>query len=550
MNKESNIKIMLRMMKLVKPLFVQMTGAITLGVLGFLCAIGIPVVSAMLLLSVIGMYTHFQVENMFMILLGLAVLRGVFHYFEQQLNHFIAFKLLAIIRDKVYSALRRLAPAKLDGKDKGNLISLITNDIELLEVFYAHTISPIFIAIFTSLIVLTIFMHMHIVSMLIALIAYVLVSIVIPYVVDKLGRDIGKTYRKDVGDLSSFVLESLRGVVTLGQYHMYDIRLKDMINHNTSIEQSEKKMKDIESMQIVLSQLIISFSSIINFVLMFMLYQKEIVSVYDVIISTVLMLSSFGPVLAVSAVSNNLLSTLNCGRRVLALLDEEELVKDVFDGLSPEFADIKIENISFRYDDENILKDFNMILEKGKITGVVGKSGSGKSTLLKLIMRFYDVNQGDIKINGETLKNINTSELRDMFAYVTQDTVLFSDTIKNNMKISRLDASDEDIVEACKNASIHEFIMSLPQGYDTMVGELGSTLSAGEKQRISIARAFLSNAKCILLDEPTSNLDVINEAIILKSLKTCDKTIVLVSHRESTMRIADQVYRIEQGRLS
>ena len=264
MNKQSNIKIMLRMLKLVKPLSVQMIGAITLGVLGFLCAIGIPVISSMILLSIRGMYEYFSVENMFVILIGLAVFRGIFHYFEQQLNHFIAFKLLAIIRDKVYTALRRLAPAKLDGKDKGNLISLITNDIELLEVFYAHTISPIFIAIFTSLIILAFFMRMHIVSMLIALIAYVLVSIVIPYFVDKLGRNIGKNYRKDVGDLSSFVLESLRGVTTLGQYHMYDLRLNQMINHNTSIEQSEKKMKDIEAMQIVLSQLIISFSSILN----------------------------------------------------------------------------------------------------------------------------------------------------------------------------------------------------------------------------------------------------------------------------------------------
>ena len=550
MKKQSNIKIMLRMITLVKPLSLHMIGAITLGVLGFLCAIGIPVISAMLLFSLVGMYKHIPVEHMFTILIGLAVFRGVFHYFEQQLNHFIAFKLLALIRDKVYSALRRLAPAKLDGKDKGNLISLITNDIELLEVFYAHTISPIFIAIFTSLIMLKFFAHMHTVAMVIALIAYVFVSMVIPFFVDKLGRKTGETYRNDVGNLSSFVLENLRGVTTFGQYRMFDLRMKQMIDHNTSIEHSEKKMKDIEAMQIVLSQLIISFSSVIMFIVMFMLYQKRIVSVYDVVMSSVMMLSSFGPVLAVSAVSNNLLSTLNCGRRVLALLDEEEIVKDVVNGENVEFDNIDVKGISFKYEDEHILKDFNITLEKGKITGIVGKSGSGKSTLLKLIMRFYDVEKGNITINNASIKNINTSSLRNMFAYVTQDTMLFSDTIKNNIKISKLNASDEEVIEACQKASIHDFVMSLPKGYDTPVGELGSTLSAGEKQRISIARAFLSDAKCILLDEPTSNLDVLNEAIILKSLKASDKTIVLVSHRESTMKIADKVYRIEQGRLS
>lgn len=550
MNKQSNIKVMLKMMELVKPLSIHMTSAIFLGVLGFLCAIGIPTVSSMILLSLVGMYQHFLVVHMFMILILLAVFRGIFHYFEQQLNHYIAFKLLAIIRDKVYTALRRLAPAKLDGKDKGNLILLITNDIELLEVFYAHTISPIFIAIITSFIILKIFSHMHVISMIIAFIAYIMVGIAIPYIVDRHGRSIGKAYRKNVGELSSFVLESLRGVTTLGQYHMYNKRMDEMTKHNASIEHSEKKMKDIESMQIVLSQMIISLSSMINFVVMFVLSQKSVVSVYDVVVSTILMLSSFGSVLAVSAVSNNLLSTLNSGRRVLELLDEKELVEDVADGSSPQFSTINVKDISFKYKDEDILKDFNIVLEKGKITGIVGKSGSGKSTLLKLIMRFYDVNKGTITISDTSLKNINTSALRDMFAYVTQDTVLFSDTIKNNIKIARLNATDEDVVEACQKASIHEFIMSLPKGYDTPVGELGSTLSAGEKQRISIARAFLSNARCILLDEPTSNLDILNEAMILRSLKASDKTIILVSHRESTMKIVDKVYKIEQGRLS
>ena len=552
MKKElNNFQVVWRMMKLVKPLVLPMCLAIIMGVVGFLCAIGIPVLSAMALFQLVGMYPHLPLSSLLIILLVMALLRGVFHYIEQAANHYIAFKLLAIIRDHVYTTLRRLAPAKLDGKDKGNLISLITNDIELLEVFYAHTISPVFIAMITSLILLKFFAHMHILAMFIALIAYLIMAIVIPFYVNHKGKEIGQKNRDEIGNMSTYILESLSGLSTLLQYDIGGLRKQRMLEKNDELETLQRQMKDVESVQVVMSQLLISLFSIIMFITMFILQQQGIVSVFDTIMATILMLSSFGPVMALSHLANNLLSTLSSGRRVIAILDEKELIKDVIDQPTISFDDIEIDDLNFAYEDEIILKNLNLTLTKNQITGIVGKSGSGKSTLLKLIMRFYDPTSGQISIHDCDLKKINTANMRAMFAYVTQETILFHDTILNNIKIAKLDATDDEIYQACQKASIHDFIMSLPAGYQTQLSELGASLSGGERQRIALARAFLSDAPCILLDEPTSHLDVLNEAIILKSLQQQkDKTMILVTHRESTMRIAQQMIHMNQGRAS
>ncbi|WP_195600381.1 amino acid ABC transporter ATP-binding/permease protein [Longibaculum muris] len=552
MKKElNNFQVVWRMMKLVKPLILPMCLAIIMGVVGFLCAIGIPVLSAMALFQLVGMYPHLPLSSLLIILLVMALLRGVFHYIEQAANHYIAFKLLAIIRDHVYTTLRRLAPAKLDGKDKGNLISLITNDIELLEVFYAHTISPVFIAMITSLILLKFFAHMHILAMFIALIAYLIMAIVIPFYVNHKGKEIGQKNRDEIGNMSTYILESLSGLSTLLQYDIGGLRKQRMLEKNDELETLQRQMKDVESVQVVMSQLLISLFSIIMFITMFILQQQGIVSVFDTIMATILMLSSFGPVMALSHLANNLLSTLSSGRRVIAILDEKELIKDVIDQPTISFDDIEIDDLNFAYEDEIILKNLNLTLTKNQITGIVGKSGSGKSTLLKLIMRFYDPTSGQISIHDCDLKKVNTANMRAMFAYVTQETILFHDTILNNIKIAKLDATDDEIYQACQKASIHDFIMSLPAGYQTQLSELGASLSGGERQRIALARAFLSDAPCILLDEPTSHLDVLNEAIILKSLQQQkDKTMILVTHRESTMRIAQQMIHMNQGRAS
>ncbi|MFR7590562.1 MAG: amino acid ABC transporter ATP-binding/permease protein [Longibaculum sp.] len=552
MKKEySNFQLIWRMMKLVKPLTLPMCFAILMGVLGFICAIGIPVLSTMALLQIIGMYPHLPLPSMLIILLSMALLRGLLHYGEQAANHYIAFKLLAIIRDHVFTTLRRLAPAKLDGKDKGNLISLITNDIELLEVFYAHTISPVFIAIITSLIFLKFFAHIHIYAMFVALAAYLIMAIVIPFYVNQKGKMIGQQNRDKIGDMSSFILESFRALTTIMQYGFAKQRTKQMLKQNNEIESLQRQMKDIEAFQNGVSQIFISISAIIMLTIMLFGYQKGEVSVYGVIMVTVMMISSFGPVIALSNLSHNLLSTLSSGRRVIDLLDEEEIVKEMTHQPKTTFDDIHIEDLSFAYEDEMILKNLDFHFLKHQTIGIVGKSGSGKSTLLKLLMRFYDPTLGVIRIGQREINTMNTSDMRSMFAYVTQQTDLFHDSLFNNIKIAKLDATDEDIYQACQKANIHDFIMSLPQGYQTLVSELGSSLSGGERQRLSLARAFLSDAPCILLDEPTSQLDVLNEAMILKALQSQkEKTILLVSHRESTMKIVDQRIEINQGRAS
>lgn len=546
----NNFQVVYKMLKLVKPLTLPMLCAILTGVLGFCCAIGIPVLSSMALLQVTGMYAHFPLSHIFAILLVLALLRGVLHYIEQACNHYIAFKLLAIIRERVYTALRRLAPAKLDGRDKGDLISLITNDVELLEVFYAHTISPVAIAFVMALILLKFFAHLHIYAFVIAFIAYIVMAIVIPFYVNHQGKDIGQENRDAIGKLSSYILESFRGLSTLLQYQSGTKRKNTLLEKGENIETLQKKMKSIESIQIILSQWLITISGCVMFVVMFMLYQQGQVSVYRVIMATVLMISSFGPFIALSNLANNLLSTLSSGRRVLSLLEEKELVAEVKNQPAMTFGDIQMNHVTFAYEDEVILDDVNLTFQQGKITGIVGKSGSGKSTLLKLMMHFYPLNQGSITINQRDIQTINTQDLFSTFAYVTQETVLFHDSIYNNLRIARLDASDEEIYTACQKANIHEFIMSLPEGYQTTIAELGSSLSGGERQRIGLARAFLSQAPCILLDEPTSNLDVLNEALILEALQKTNQTVILVSHRESTMKIADHVIYMQEGRES
>ena len=551
MKKDSNLKLMLRMSGLVKPLAFHMLIAITLGVLGFLCAIFIPVLAAVVITHVAMGTTNFPYATIFWIMFGCAVFRGVLHYGEQACNHYIAFKLLAILRDKVFRALRRLCPAKLESKDKGNLIFLITSDIEALEVFYAHTISPVMIAILTCIILLVMFVNLHMVYAVVALIAYVFVGICIPMLITKLGKEDGISSRKEFGELSDYTLESLRGIQDVLQYNLGNQRLDGMQAKSEALNQRQKKLKSYEGISSSVSNMAIMFFSLTMVVVSGILFVQGETDFISAVLASVLMMSSFGPVMALSNLSNNLLITMASSRRVLALLDEEPMVEEVSRKQNQDFADMKVDDVDFAYDQEVILKDFSCSFEKGKITGILGKSGSGKSTLLKLLMRFWDVNQGEITIGDSNVKEINTSNLRTMQSYVTQDTVVFHDSIEKNILIANLTASHEDVVKACKKANIHDFIMTLPNGYDTTVEELGESLSGGERQRLALARAFLHDADCILLDEPTSNLDALNEAAILQNLQQQkDKTIVLVSHRPSTLKIADHTIEMGNTRCS
>lgn len=551
--RKNGFLVMWQLLQLVKPLAHIMTFTITMGTLGFLSAIFIMVLGAMGLANLLGFEGHLSFTQILTALIVLAVARGILRYLEQMSGHYIAFKLLALLRDKVFSALRRLAFVKLQDKQAGQLVSLVTNDIELLEVFYAHTIAPIMIAFFTSAILIGIFAHLSAWFALVALVAYLCIGVVLPIITTKLAREDGRQYRELVGEMNDFFLDSIRGMKEIQLFGYAQQRLNEIQQRSQAIDGAFRKIKDQEGKVRVYTEIAVSVFNIIILFTGLILFSLEKLDFAGFLVGVILLMSSYGPVIALSNLSSNLLQTLASGERVLSLLAEQPVLKDVESAVNlAEVSDITVENLHFAYGDEQILSDINLQLHKGQILGIHGRSGSGKSTLLKLLMRFYDPQQGQIRINGTPLAGINTTSLRDNMAYITQQTYIFNDTIEENIRLAHRSATQEQIIEAAKQASIHEFIMSLPEGYQTKMTELGGNLSDGEKQRIGIARAFLHNAPIILLDEPTSNLDSLNEAIILQSLLNvkADKLIILVSHRQSTMAICDQVIGIESGRMS
>lgn len=551
--RKNGFVVMGHLLKLVTPLAHIMAFTITMGTLGFLAAIFIMVLGAMGLVNLLNFDTHLSFSGILTALIVLAVARGALRYLEQMSGHYIAFKLLALLRDKVFSSLRRLAFVKLQDKQAGQLVSLVTNDIELLEVFYAHTIAPIMIAFFTSAILLLVFGHLSGWFVVVALAAYLTVGVILPIITTKLAREDGRRYRELVGEMNDFFLDSVRGMKEIQLFGYAKQRLDEIQQRSQKIDTAFERIKDQEAKVRVYTEVAVSVFNIIMLFTGLILFSLDKIDFSAFLIGVILLMSSYGPVIALSNLSSNLLQTLASGERVLSLLAEEPELKDVESAVDlKEVSRIDVENVSFAYGEEQILSDVCLSVKKGEILGIHGRSGSGKSTLLKLLMRFYDPKSGSIKINGESLPNINTCSLRNNMAYITQQTYIFNETIEENIRLAHRDETLEEIMEAAKKASIHDFILSLPEGYQTKMTELGGNLSDGEKQRIGIARAFLHNAPIILLDEPTSNLDSLNEAMILKSLLNvkAEKLIILVSHRQSTMAICDQVIGIENGRMS
>ena len=551
MKKRSNFAVMKNLIHLVKPLTDYMILAILMGLLGHLCASFITIFGAFGILQVLGMWKG-SLGFLFIGVAVFAVLRGILRYAEQSCNHFIAFKLLALIRDEVFQSLRKLTPAKLEGKDKGNLITVITSDIELLEVFYAHTISPTAIAVLYTILLCLFIGQFHVILGILALLAYLAVGVLIPLAVSKAGGDDGMRFRTKSGELGSFVLDSLRGLSETLQYGQGQERMRQMNHRTDELSKEEERMKRTTGRNMAITGMTILISDLLMLFVSSMLYQRGTLGFDGVLISTVALMSSFGPVTALANLGSTLQNTFAAGNRVLDILEEEPMVKEINGQKEIAFHGAKAEHVTFSYGQETILKDVSADIKENSVVGIIGKSGSGKSTLLKLLMRFWDVHEGSVSISGTGVNQINTSNLRDMESFVTQETCLFHDSVAANLRIAKLDATQEELEAACKKASIHEFIKKLPQGYETQVGELGDTLSGGERQRLGLARAFLHDAPFMLLDEPTSNLDSLNEAVILKSLEEerNGKTVVLVSHRESTMQIADVVYSVVRGRMS
>nr|WP_195940253.1 ABC transporter ATP-binding protein [Romboutsia sp. 1001713B170131_170501_G6] len=544
---------MLRLIKILKPLVPVMMITISFGVLGFLSAIAITTFGAVAMGDIIGLDMGYTFKNAAKIIIVCAVLRGILRYIEQYSGHYIAFKILAILRDKVYKALRKLAPAKLESKEKGNLISVITSDIELLEVFYAHTIAPIVIAIITSSIIALFLYNINPYFGIIGLVFYVIVGYIIPVLSSKLGSEAGLDYRNEFGQANSFLLDSLRGIKEILLFGQGDNRLNSINKNSDKLNEKMKVIKSHEGLIRALTDITIMIAILITLYVGVELFKADTINLGQLIVALVLLSSSFGPTVALSNLSNNLMHTFACAQRLFDILDEVPAVEEVSGNCNLEMNNTNINNLEFKYADrdEVLLKDVNLNIRKGDKVAIIGESGCGKSTLLKLMMRFWDVENGSIEIDNKNIKTIPTKALRKSQSLVSQETFLFNDTIINNLKIGKKDATIEEVISACKKASVHEFIETLPNGYETNVGEIGSNLSSGEKQRLGIARAFLHNPQVLILDEPTSNLDTLNEAQILKSIKeeSDDKTIIMVSHRKSSTSICDKKVYVKNNTL-
>ena len=542
-----------RLIVLVRPMLPIMLAAIVMGVIGHFCATFITIFGGFALLTAAGLPSPLAgVNTAFVCILVFALLRGVLRYAEQASNHYIAFKLLALIRDKVFGALRRLTPAKLEGRDRGDLISLITADIEQLEVFYAHTISPVCIAILCVTGMTCFTARYHILPALVLLAGYLLVGIALPVWSARRGDKAAREYRQALADTNSYLLESLRGLRDILQYQNTAARAEGITAHSETLGEKQKAMKYREGVTVGAANTLIVLTALAVLGVSIRLYQNGQLGAEGVLVCTLSALSSFGPVVALANLGASLTQVFASADRVLDLLDEDPVTADVTDGADTVFTGAQAEHVSFAYAKEEVLHDLSLTIPEKKIVGITGRSGSGKSTFLRLLMRFWDVSSGTIRFGERDIRAVNTAALRTQESLVTQETELFDDTIENNIRIARRDATRAEVEDACRKAALDGFINSLPKGYDTPVGELGGALSGGERQRIGVARAFLHDAPFLLLDEPTSNLDSLNEGIILKAVRDeCrEKTVLLVSHRRSTMAVADLSFSVESGRLS
>lgn len=540
-NLKEHLLLLKRLMTLVKPLTGVMILAIVMGSLGHLVAIAIPS-GATLVLAKLSVGEIVNLKLAFWVLVICGVLRGVFHYIEQLSNHYIAFKILAIIRDKVFRAFRRLAPAKLETKDSGSMISVVTTDIELLEVFYAHTISPVAIAIVVCTTVFAIMWHYHVAYALLIGFIYFVLSIVVPVVTYNIGKETGDSQRKALSHLNNIILDTFRGIKECIQFRYKERALENIEKGSESLNALSRKLSDYMGTNFGISLAVVLSSYVFFVALGGWLYQRGEVGIEGFIVPIVLAISSYGPSLALSSLANNMMLTLACGRRVFGLLEEEPTIADNTTGERVDFEDLDVSEVSFGYGEKKILDNITFSLKKNEMIGIRGKSGTGKSTLLKLIMRYYDPQKGSLEMNKVNLKDLETANLRENESFVAQHTYIFKDTIRKNLLVAKEDATDEDLDKACKKASIYDFIQSLPNGYDTYAGELGERFSAGEKQRLGLARAFLHDAPLMLFDEPTANIDSLNEGEILRAIdkERANKAICIVSHRPSTFRIVDR----------
>lgn len=551
--RRSNFSIMARLVGLTRPLLPVMALAIVLGVLGFLAAIFLTVFAAYGLLGAAGSWGVVPLGAACALVVVCGVVRGPLRYGEQLCNHYLAFKILALVRDKVFGKMRTLAPAKLEGRDKGDLVSLLTGDIELLEVFYAHTLSPAAIALIVSVVMVAFTATLSPLLAAYAAFSYAVVGIAVPWISSKASGTGGREVRDAIGSMNAFVLDSLRGLRETLQFGRADDRARELACRMSDLAKVEGRLKDRTAVAMAATGAVVLALDMGMLLAAMHLANSGVVAFGPAAIACTALMSSFGPVIAVANLGSTLQQTLASGARVLDVLDESPQTVEIEDGVSLDgFSGATASHVDFSYGDACVLSDVELSVQPGQVVRIAGRSGSGKSTLLKLFMRFWDVSSGAIEVSGRDVRRVATASLREVEGFMTQETHLFAGTVRDNLAFAKPGACDAEIMAACEKASIADFVRRLPSGLDTQVGELGDALSGGERQRLGLARVFLHDAPFVLLDEPTSNLDALNEAAVLRALadNRAGKTVLLVSHRPSAAAIADATYSVEHGRVS
>ncbi len=557
MKKRNVFKVILSLLKLVDKFIIVLFLAIINGAIGNLLASSITTLSAIALASLIGLNIDISFNILLILIVVFGLLRGVVRYFEQYSNHYIAFKILAIIRHKVFKKLISLSISDIDNKEKGNMMGMITADIETLEVFYAHTLSPSLIALIVSslnLIILGLFTNYILV--LILLFYYLLVGIFIPLISYKVLEKSGRNYRYDLAQFNSTFLDALKGIRELKFFNKLEEKTLEIDNKSKNLDKKRVKSNNLASIFKGLSSFIIILAAL-SILLASLLINKYSSSFYltnsQLIIGVTLSLSSFGPLLALSSLPINLVQTFTSGNRILDLLAEKPSLNEIKNKKNFIYKDLKVNNLSFSFNkqDKLILDNLSFKLAKKKIIVIKGESGSGKSTFLKLLLRYYQVEDRMILYSTDSINQINTSSLLDNLTMFSQSTYLFNDSIINNLKLANQNASYEEVIEAMEKASIYDFVSSLKDKEETIIDKDKLNISLGEKQRLGLARVILRKPKLLLLDEPTSNIDLENENLFLASLKKLkeEMSIIIITHKASTFKIADEIYTLKDGKL-
>lgn len=543
--------VMARLLALASPLAFVMTLAVFLGVAGFAAAIFVSVGAAFALLELTGFETGVAASAWVGLLVACALVRGPLRYGEQLCNHYVAFKVLALVRNKVFAQLRRLAPAKLDRRDQGDLVSLVTADVELLEVFFAHTISPVAIACIVSIGMTVFIAAQNPMLGAIALLSYIAVGAIMPLCASRAGGDGARDVRDGIGALNAFVLDSLNGLRETLQFGGQRARAAELKRRMRATAQADMVLKRRAATAFAATGACVLACDAAMMAASAALAHAHVVSPDQALLACVALFSSFGPVIALANLGSTLQGTLASGSRVLELLDESPQTEEVENGVVVEgFSGVRFDGVTFSYGSHRVLENVDMTIAPGSVVRIVGKSGAGKSTLLKMIMRFWDPDSGTVSISGVDARNVNTESLRAEIGFMTQHTHLFPGTVRDNLLIASPDAGDEELYAALEKASLRARVERLPHGLDGVIGACGEGLSGGERQRLGLARLFLRDAGLLLLDEPTSNLDSLNEAAILRALRDHGRgcAMAIVSHRPAMAALAAETYVLASSR--